>query len=136
MAKLGNRSWIEKLKGCWQPKPLQAPTVDPALPMMNSLQRAAESFRYTTLRTEFWMAANGQVREWFRINLRVATVIGLPSFIVVPIITFVLSQFTSWTSMLVAISKNLLIIPLIGLLAFVVMTGVYFAARVLIALSK
>ena len=129
----GKRDWLAPIKTLWQPQPLEPPRVDPELPELNSLQRSAESLRYSTLKTEYWMSAGGTLREWLRLNCIVAVVLGIPAFIVVPIITFLLSQFTTWTALLVQIAKNLVVFPIIAVVAIGLITAVLFAVKFIFA---
>jgi len=45
---------------------------------------------------------------WLKLNLLVAMVIGLPALIVVPVVTFILSGFATWSGFLAQIADNLL----------------------------
>ena len=79
--KAGLRKWITQN---WHPAKVEAPKVDPALPILNEVQRSAEVFRYSVLRTEYWLSPSGTLREWIRLNLMVALIIGTPALVVVP----------------------------------------------------
>ena len=127
---MDKRDWVKAL---WRPKPLKPPQVDPELPELNPLQRSAESLRYSTLQTEYWISAGGTLREWFRLNCGVALVLGIPALFVVPIITFLLHQFTTWTGLLVQIAKNLVVFPIIAVLAIALITAVLFVVKFIFA---
>jgi hypothetical protein len=109
----------------WQPKRLEPPQIDPQLPKLNSLQRSVESLRYSILKAEYWLSANGSLREWLRLNCRVVVLLGIPALLVIPVITFLLTEFTTWTALLVQIAKNLVIIAVLAI------TAVLFVARFL-----
>ena len=73
------------------------------------------------------------MREWLRLNCWVSIFLGIPALIVVPVITFLLNQFTTWTALLVQIAKNLVIFPIIAVLAIALITAVLFVVRFLIS---
>lgn len=127
------RLWFERLtKFEWQPKPIEPPVIDPEVEHLNGLQRAAEAFRFTILRAEYWLSPRGTLREWCRFNLTAGTVLAMPAMLVVPVITFLLSQFSTWTGLLVTIATNLVVFPFVGLAAFALLSGVVVGVRVLI----
>lgn len=76
---------LQKFKGAWQPKPIDPPTLDPDLAHLGALTRSAESIRYSILSFEFWVSPNGQVREWFRQNARIASWLAIPGLLVLPV---------------------------------------------------
>ncbi len=75
---------------------------------MPALQRCAEVLRYALLRLEFWISPRGWLREWIRINVGFALFIGIPAILLLPIVSFVLGQFTVWAFSLVELLKSLL----------------------------
>jgi hypothetical protein len=101
----------------WNPKPIEEPEVDPDLPHLDPLTRSAESIRYSILSLEFWMSPDGQVREWLRNNTRLVVVLAIPVLIILPIITFALWQFVSWLVALGVIAGQIIVIPVLVLLA-------------------
>ncbi len=112
----------ELFKSPWNPKPVEPPTVDPNLQELDPLTRSAESIRYSILSLEFWISPKGQVREWLRSNARLAILLAIPSFLVLPIITFVLWQLVAWLVALTSIAGKLIIFPILALLAVVMIT--------------
>lgn len=46
--------------------------------------------------------------EWLRFNLLAALIIGIPALIIVPIVTFILGAFATWTAFLAAAAFNFL----------------------------
>jgi hypothetical protein len=103
----------------WNPTPLRQPKVDPDLESLRPLTRSAESIRYSILSFEFWLSPDGQIREWVKNHTRLAAVLSIPAFLVVPIITFALWQIVSWAAALISITGNLIIFPMLLLLAVV-----------------
>jgi hypothetical protein len=108
---------FDKLKEIWQPTPLKPPIVDPEIEILPPIQRSAETIRYSILSFEFWISPNGQVREWFRQNAKLAAWIGLPAFLILPIVTFILVQFAGWVTTLTGIVGKLILLPLLALLS-------------------
>src|SRR3984957_21287071 len=84
---------------------------------MNALQRVVESWRYNLRNLEFWISPDGNLREWIRHVARLAILIGVPSFIVLPIITFALGQLVGWTRTLTSILEMLIVLPILALVA-------------------
>ena len=107
----------------WNPTPPQQPTVNRELARLPAAQRIAEVFRYTVLCFEFWVSPGGGLREWARFNCAAALFIGLPALIVVPIITLLLNQLTSWTIYLVQIAGNFVLFPVMMLAVVAIVTA-------------
>src|ERR1044071_6076956 len=103
----------------WSPKPLPKPQVDPDLEHLAPLTRSAESFRYSILSTEFWLSPDGQVREWMRNHTRLAVLLAIPAFLIIPIITFILWQLVSWMIALVSIVGKLIVFPILTVVAVI-----------------
>lgn len=115
----------------WNPSPISAPTVDPHLADLDPLTRSAESLRHSVLSLEFWISPNGQVREWLRHNTRLAVVLAIPAFLILPIISFALWQLVSWLAALFLIAGNLVVIPILALVATFVLVIVCLLFRVI-----
>ena len=115
-------SLSRRVKRQWNPKPIDPPKVDPEIETLDPIQRSAESIRYSILSTEFWLSPKGQVREWLRHNGRLAVLLAIPAFLVVPIITWILVQFSSWLRLMVSISGHLIVLPILALIALVVVS--------------
>jgi len=130
-----NFSGVVLVKPTWSPKPVEQPIVDPRLTDMNAIERSAECLRYTALKAERWMSPRGVLREWFRLNCSIATSLAIPTFVVVPILTLLLSEVSTCSSLLVAIAKNLVFFPTLGLLAVAVVTGLVFVVRLVLAMK-
>ena len=101
----------------WEPKAVEPPTVDPEIGNLSPIQRSAESIRYSVLSAEFWLSPDGQVREWLRHNGKLALLIGIPVFLILPIVTFALWQVACWLGMLVSIAGHLILFPILALVA-------------------
>lgn len=109
------RCWLRLFRRDWKPTPLKPPKIQKDFAKQSVVQRLSAVFRYSVLSLEYWISPGGRLREWFRFNAVTALFIGLPAMLIIPIITFLLTQFTAWT---IAIAKTLLLIPA-AVLAFI-----------------
>ena len=120
------RQWITNH---WHPAPMEPPKVDPELPILNDVQRSAEVLRYSVLKTEYWLSPSGTLREWVRLNAIVALILSIPALFIVPLVTWLLAEFVTWSELLVQIAKNLAVFPVLAVLGAAFITGILFAAR-------
>jgi hypothetical protein len=70
------------------------------------------------------------VREWLRHNSRLAVVLAIPVFLVMPIVTCALWQLVSWLTAITSIAGKLIIIPILIVLAAVVISVAVHVLRV------
>src|SRR5687767_2020170 len=105
-------SLFSRLKLNWHPQPVAEPKIDPQLDQLDHLQRTAEVLHYSMRRLEFWLSPGGTLREWLRFNVVVTAVLGIPALLIVPLITYLLEQFTTWTTLLTRIGSNLIVFPI------------------------
>jgi hypothetical protein len=112
-----DNSWRRRIKVRWNPHPVKEPQVDPDLPKLSGLARAAEALRYAVLRTEHWLCPGGKLREWARLNGKLSALLAIPALLVLPLITFVLWQIATWVGLLFGIVGRLIVLPLAALLA-------------------
>lgn len=120
------------LQKSWQPKPVEKPLVDPALQHLDPITRSAESIRYSILSIEFWISPNGQVREWMRQNTRLAAWLGIPALLVLPLVVLILYQVVKAVGMLTSIAGQMIVLPMLALLAAVLMLVVLSILRALL----
>ena len=104
----------------WNPRPVDPPVIDADLEHLDAISRSAESIRYSILSIEFWIARDGEVREWLRHNTLLAVVLAIPAFLLLPVITFILGQLVLWMVALISIVSHLIEFPILALLAVVV----------------
>jgi len=107
----------------WTPQPIDPPQPDPEIDNLTGVQRSAEVIRYSILSLEFWLSPLGRLREWIRLNGKACAVLLIPALLILPLITFIIGQIAHWLSLLVEISGNLIIIPLVALVAVAAITG-------------
>jgi hypothetical protein len=122
LATIEKRTWKRLIQ--WEPCPIELPAVHPELAKLNDLQRSAEVFRYWILSFEHWLSPQGALREWLRLNVVIGITLVIPALLIVPVGTYLLSEFVTWTALMIQIVKNLAIFPIavIGLV-LLLMTG-------------
>src|SRR4051812_20302404 len=96
-------SLASRLKLNWHPQPIAEPRIDPEFHKLDHLQRTTEVLHYTTRKLEWWLSPNGSLREWLRFNFVVTAVLGIPALLIVPLITYLLGQFATWSALLMRI---------------------------------
>lgn len=121
----------QRIKCSWQPKSIERPTVDPDIEALDAVQRSAEAIRYSILNLEFWISPDGQVREWLKHNGRLSVWLAIPAFLILPVITFILGQFSEWFAILVNIAGRLIVLPILSLVAFMALLIVFRIIRLL-----
>lgn len=99
---------LDVLRSSWRPANITMPVVDPNLDEMSVLERIAEVCRYKLLQLEYSLSSGGGLRAWIRLNLLVSIVLGIPALFVVPIVTWLLGSFVTWTAFILQASLNLL----------------------------
>ena len=114
-----------------QPVAVEPPRVDPQLEQLGSIERASEALRYSALRAEHWLSPRGMLREYFRLNLKLALFLGIPTLVLTPILTLLLSTAVTCSAILVEIARNLVLIPAWLGTALLAFTGIAFLWRLI-----
>jgi hypothetical protein len=123
------KSEIQKFR--WNPVSLEVPTVPEDLQDLTGLGRGVEVIRYSVLRLGYWISPAGSLREWQRWYLAVGITMGIPALIIVPVGTYLLGQFVTWSALLVQIAKNLLIFPILAVVLLALLTGLVLFVKTL-----
>ena len=123
------RRWISRH---WQPSKIQQPKVDPDLPHLNPAQQFAEVIRFNLLSLEWWVSPNGRLREWLRLNGKISSILLIPAVLVMPLVTLILWQLVLWIGWLMTITTKLILLPLVGFIAFGVIRGVVALLRAIV----
>ena len=113
----------------WQPKTLTPPKVDPQLQELSFAERPAEVLRYSVRKAEYWLSPKGHLREWLRFNLKAAVLLGIPALLVVPLVTFALGQFNTWTTLLAQTTSNMVLFPMSALLVVGLISGLIYIVK-------
>ena len=113
------------LMHAWRPAPVAPPTLDSYLETLSGIERVAEVLRFSALSVENAISPHGGLRAWLKLNLLVALVLAIPAVLVVPVITYLLSGFSTWAQFLAAIANNLLnaAMSMVGMVLVVVIGG-------------
>lgn len=116
---------LAALRKAWRPVPPAPPYLDPNLTELPAITRIAESLRYSILDLEQAISPNGSLRAWVQLNVLVALVLAVPAFLVVPIVTLILSGFVTWSDFIARIAVNLLTAAaaIFGAVLVLVLTG-------------
>ena len=81
----------------WQPKSPPKLTIDPDLVKLPWQVRSAEVIRYFLLSVEHWISPSGWLREWIRLNVRIAVTVAATALLVVPAVSALLTGLADWT---------------------------------------
>ena len=114
-----------------QPVAVEPPKVDPHIERLGSIERASEALRYSMLRAEHWLSPRGTLREYARLNLKLALFLGIPTIVLTPILTLLLSTAVTWSALLAEIARNLVLIPAWLGTALLIITGIAFVWRLI-----
>ena len=114
------RRLIRAVALAWRPVALSPPTVDPDLENLPVLERVAETLRFTLLSIESAVSPQGGLRAWLKLNFLVAAVLAIPALLIVPVVTYLLSGFSTWTMFISQIASNLLSTAVSALLIVIV----------------
>jgi len=117
----------------WTPTPLPEPHIDPHLTERKPIERSAVVLSYWLLKAEYFISPGGSLREWIRLNSYAAIFFAVPTFIVVPIVTMLLTQFVTWTALLATIVKNLIMAQCLGMVCVGLLVGLYVALKLFLA---
>lgn len=113
----------------WQPETLTPPKVDPQLKELSFAERPAEVLRYSMRKAEYWLSPKGHLREWLRFNMKASVLLGIPALLVVPIVTFALGQFNTWTTLLAQTTSNMVLFPMSALLVVGLVSGLIYVVK-------
>jgi hypothetical protein len=80
-----------------QPHPVARPTVDPAFIRLPGWKRALASVAHCLRCFEYWLAPQGWLREWLRLNVLVIVLAGTTILLAGPIVTAILVSLLDWS---------------------------------------
>ncbi len=109
----------------WRPIPVKPPELDSHLESLSGVERVAEVLRFTVLSVEAAISPRGSLRAWLKLNVLGALVLAIPAMLVVPVITYLLNGFSTWSQFLAQIANNLLqaAVSLVGMVLVIVVGG-------------
>lgn len=127
------KNWVSNCRAFvgkhWQPKALVPPKVDPQLQELSFAERPAEVLRYSVSKAEYWLSPKGHLREWLRFNIKAAVLLGFPALLVVPLVTFALGEFNTWTTLLAQTTSNMVLFPMSALLVLGLVSGLIYVIK-------
>lgn len=129
---LNRPTLLARFLAAWTPTPIPKPQIDPHLDDLTALQRIAEVCRYACLRLEYAVSSGGTLRAWVRVNLMVLLTGIVPALLVVPLLTLLASEFTSFTGYLLLASRNLLDAVVTLIEAVAAMAGLFLLLRMVL----
>lgn len=83
---------------------------------------------------EYWLSPLGNLREFIRLNFRLALILAIPVFMVAPLITMALEQLNAWVSLLSKTMSSFILFPLSVILSVLLVSGVLYIGRSLLDL--
>ena len=108
--------------------------MDKDLPHLNGIERAAEVFRFILTTLEHWLSPSGRLREFIKMNARLAIAIAVPVVIVAPLVTLALEQLRGWVVLLTSTMSSFVLFPLSVLLCALLVSGMVFIGRTILAM--
>ena len=113
----------------WRPKPLPVPVVDVELPHLTAIERSAEVCRFILNKLEFALSPLGHLREFFKLNIRLALCIAIPVLLVAPLVTMAITQFKVWIALLTETFSSFVLFPLSVVLSILLVCGMIYIGR-------
>ena len=113
----------------WRPKPLPSPEVDHELAHLTGIERAAEVCRFILNKLEYALSPLGHLREFIKLNIRLAIAIAIPVFMVAPLVTMALEQMKAWIALLTQTMSSFVLFPLSVVLCILLVCGMIYIGR-------
>jgi len=76
------------------PAPLKKPVIDDDFQNLPIIERVTESIKYNILCLEYSISPKGGLRQWFKLNISLLLLFGIPILIFVPLATYFMRGFT------------------------------------------
>lgn len=80
-------------------------------------------------RLEYALSPLGHLREFTKLNARLALCIAIPVFMVAPFVTMAIQQFKTWTSLLTETFSSFVLFPLSVVLSIILVAGLIYIGR-------
>ncbi len=78
---------------------------------------------------EYALSPLGHLREFVKLNLRLALSIAIPVFMVAPLVTMAIQQFKTWTNLLIETFSSFVLFPLSVVLSIILVAGLIYIGR-------
>ncbi len=109
-----------------QPRPVARPIVGEGFFRLPGWKRSLVSILYCIRSLEHWIAPQGWVREWLRLNVLVVVLLGTSVLLVGPVVTVLLVSLFDWTNISVDILiKVMSMVAVLPPLLLAIVTGVF-----------
>ena len=109
-----------------QPHPVARPTVGADFFQLPGWRRSLTAILYNLRCLEHWIAPQGWIREWFRLNVLAAVLIGTSSLLVGPVVSALLVNVAQWTQLSVVILTEVMsVVAILPPLLFSVVSGIF-----------
>ena len=105
------------------------PVVDLELPHLSGIERAAEVMRFMLHQLEYALSPLGHLREFIKLNFRVALAIAIPVLLVAPLVTVALEQLKAWIVLLTQTFSSFVLFPLSVVLSILLVCGMIYIIR-------
>ncbi|MDB4353734.1 hypothetical protein N9Z02_00355 [Akkermansiaceae bacterium] len=110
-----------------QPHPVERPIVGEDFFRLPAWKRSIASITYCVRRLEYWIAPQGWVREWLRLNVLAVVLLGTSVLLLGPIVTALLLSLFDWTNLSVSILiKVMSMVAIVPPLFLAIVSGVFF----------
>lgn len=90
------------------PAPLNRPAIDDDFQNLPTIERVTESIKYNILCLEYSISPKGGLRQWFKLNISLLLLFGIPILIFVPLATYFMHGFTDISELLANATQFLL----------------------------
>ena len=85
--------------------------------------------RFMMHKLEYWLSPLGHLREFIKLNFRLALAIAIPVLMVAPLITMALDQFKLWIVLLTQTMSSFVLFPLSVVLSILLVCGMIYIGR-------
>jgi hypothetical protein len=106
--------------------------VDADLPHLSGIERAAEVCRFIFIKLEHWLSPSGHLREFTKMNARLALAIAVPVILVAPLVTLALEKLQGWVALLTTTMNSFVMFPLSVLLCILLVCGMIYIGRTIL----
>lgn len=105
-----------------QPRPVARPTVGKEFFQVPAWKRSLIAILYCLLCLEHWIAPQGWVREWLRLNVLVTAIVGTAVLLTGPVVTALLHNLYDWCN--VAVQILIKVMSMLSVLPPLVLTAI------------
>ncbi|MDF1713797.1 MAG: hypothetical protein P1U90_16290 [Akkermansiaceae bacterium] len=109
-----------------QPRPVERPIVDEGFLRLPAWKRSVASIVYCVRKFEHWLSPQGWLRQWLRINVLAAVLIGTSALLLGPVVTALLVSLFDWTNISVNIVVKIMsMVAILPPVLLAIVSGVF-----------